>query len=276
VSGRERGGSMQYSDRLKKYRSKYGTNNSQLYNGYVEFVQNEIPTHNLFINKANRNVNINLYLDTSINIVGSFSVWAYVHADSAFLEGQMFDIRFSYSWDKFIFGEIIKQWLPKTFCYYLQPKKEMPNRILTEIEIIDLIENFFEAHPKYDLRKGSAEKYESHILERFASDHSFIYLIRDNDKQVIKIGRAKNPKHRYRQIDSDTASSITLLATVRSHRAKILDRLLQCHFSYKRHKKEWYNLNNNDVKRLLSGELPYPLKELFGEVIIYDLSLIRN
>lgn len=264
---------MQYRDRLKKYGSKYRTkNSSQLYNnGYLDFVQNEIPTHKLCINKDNLNINVNLYIDNSIDLTDSFSVWAYVYVDSAFIEGQMFQICFSYSWDKFIFGEIIKQWLPKAFCYYLQPKKVLPNRILTEIEIIDLIENFFETYPKYDLRKGSAEKHESHILERFDSDHSLIYLIRDNDVQVIKIGMSIDPRRRFRQIDSDTANSITLLAAVRSPRATILDHLLKSHFAYKQHKKEWYYLSNNDVERILKGQLPYPLKDLIGEAIIYDL-----
>ncbi|MFD2334372.1 GIY-YIG nuclease family protein [Cohnella sp. GCM10020058] len=259
---------MQLSQRLQWYKRKYKNNSSK--DAFSEFIKNETPVHTWFLEKG---ICIDFYPDTKADwIMNSFSVCISLK-DAKRQIVQFTEVRFYFGYNRLIFGKKVKQWLPKAISYICDPtgnffKPTNATPFFNESELIDLIERFFDEYPIFDLRLPLKCEYFL-IEEEFLEEPSFLYLIKDNDKGVIKIGRASNPRQRYFQIDSDTASSITLAATIKSIHAKVLDRLMQNHFAYKRFKKEWYSLSENDIKRILKGQLPYPMKELLGEVTIY-------
>ncbi|MED4780951.1 GIY-YIG nuclease family protein [Brevibacillus choshinensis] len=266
---------MSYRRRLKMYKKKYRKDNyhpllDRRY--YVDFIEQETPIHIDSLNKRNEIVNLMIF--KGAYQYESFTLWVYLYKDGYIMNGQLVHVRFDYNWNKLIYGKTLKQWLPKTFWYEPNPtfgfksNQEKFNIMLTDLELIDYIEEYFDSFPYYDLRRIKNYSNQPIIIDNYVEEPSNIYFIFDEIQRTTKIGRSQYPNTRKSQINSDSASTITLIMSIQSNHAKILDVLLQNHFAYKRSKQEWYHLNKKDIERLLSRALPNQITELMGEVNI--------
>jgi len=266
---------MNYRKRMKIYKKKYRKDNYHPLldlRHYVDFIEQETPIHIDSLRKENVCINLKLY--KGAYQYDSFTILAYLYRDSEIMNAQLVIVRFVYTCKKLIYGKALKQWLPKTawfdrnttFGFNLNQEKS--NILLTDLELMNYIEEYFDLFPHYDLRRIKNYSNLPLITESFVEEPSYIYFIFDELKHTTKIGRSKYPNTRRSQINSDSASIVTLIMTIQSDHAKILDVLLQNHFAYKRAKQEWYHLNKLDIERLVSRTLPKQITELMGEVTI--------
>ena len=69
-----------------------------------------------------------------------------------------------------------------------------------------------------------------------------VYLIRGNDGRY-KIGIAKNPKQRIRQLQTGNSDELTLIETYESENASKIESALHNRFSHVRQSGEWFDLS---------------------------------
>jgi predicted GIY-YIG superfamily endonuclease len=69
-----------------------------------------------------------------------------------------------------------------------------------------------------------------------------VYLIRGNDGRY-KIGIAKNPKQRIRQLQTGNSDELTLIETYQSENAFKIETALHNRFSHVRQEGEWFDLS---------------------------------
>jgi hypothetical protein len=69
-----------------------------------------------------------------------------------------------------------------------------------------------------------------------------VYLIRGNDGRY-KIGIAKNPKQRIRQLQTGNSDELTLIETYQSENASKIETALHNRFSHVRQSGEWFDLS---------------------------------
>lgn len=72
-----------------------------------------------------------------------------------------------------------------------------------------------------------------------------VYLIRGNDGRY-KIGTAKNPKQRIRQLQTGNSDKLTLIETYSSENARKIESALHSHYSYCKQVGEWFDLSISD------------------------------
>lgn len=76
---------------------------------------------------------------------------------------------------------------------------------------------------------------------------TFIYLMRDDHTQYIKIGRSKNPTARERTLQAESPS-IALISCWASDTAE--EKILHKMFAHKRKRGEWFALDDDDVSHI--------------------------
>lgn len=69
-----------------------------------------------------------------------------------------------------------------------------------------------------------------------------VYLIRGNDSNY-KIGIAKNPKQRLKQLQTGNSDRLTLVETYQSEFASKIESALHHQYSYARNEGEWFDLS---------------------------------
>lgn len=69
-----------------------------------------------------------------------------------------------------------------------------------------------------------------------------VYLIRGNDGRY-KIGIAKNPKERIRQLQTGNSDALTLIETYQSENARQIESALHCRYAHVRNVGEWFDLS---------------------------------
>jgi len=69
-----------------------------------------------------------------------------------------------------------------------------------------------------------------------------VYLIRANDGRY-KIGIAKDPKHRIRQLQTGNSDQLVLIETYQSENASRIEKALHNRYSYVRNVGEWFDLS---------------------------------
>lgn len=72
-----------------------------------------------------------------------------------------------------------------------------------------------------------------------------VYLIRANDGKY-KIGTAKYPEKRLRQLQTGNSDELLLIETYQSHNARKIETILHNHYSYGKERGEWFNLSVED------------------------------
>jgi hypothetical protein len=70
----------------------------------------------------------------------------------------------------------------------------------------------------------------------------YVYLIRGNDGRY-KIGIAKNPKKRIRQLQTGNSDALTLIETYQSENASKIESSLHNRYSHVRNVGEWFDLS---------------------------------
>jgi hypothetical protein len=69
-----------------------------------------------------------------------------------------------------------------------------------------------------------------------------VYLIRGNDSNY-KIGIAKNPKQRLKQLQTGNSDKLTLVETYQSEHASKIERALHNWYGFARNEGEWFDLS---------------------------------
>ena len=69
-----------------------------------------------------------------------------------------------------------------------------------------------------------------------------VYLIRGNDGKY-KIGSAKEPKHRLRQLQTGNSDKLEIIEVYQSENARKIESALHRHYSYVRNVGEWFDLS---------------------------------
>lgn len=72
-----------------------------------------------------------------------------------------------------------------------------------------------------------------------------VYLIRGNDGRY-KIGIAKNPKQRIRQLQTGNSDQLELIETYQSENARKIEGALHAFYSHGRMTGEWFDLSISD------------------------------
>jgi hypothetical protein len=258
---------------MNQYKKKYPKIKHDIRH-YADFIDNETPVHQLNIEKRGEVLTIALYVG-SVDFGESFSIWAYIYKNGDLSEGQFINVRFNYGFNKLILGQRVNQWSPKTSWYFRNAihgfvtKQIKGDCLMSDIEIIDIVQCFLEEFPQYDFRINRKYANEEAIENLYPEYHSNIYLILDETHKTIKLGESTNYKRRFNQINSDTSSKIRIVGTLFSKHAKILDSLLKNHYKYKCLKGEWFHLTDNDLERIFSKSLPHPISNLIQEVQLF-------
>ena len=77
-----------------------------------------------------------------------------------------------------------------------------------------------------------------------------VYLIRGNDGRY-KIGIARNPKKRIRQLQTGNSDKLTLIETYQSENAFKIETALHNRFSYVRQEGEWFDLSITEESKFI-------------------------
>ena len=72
-----------------------------------------------------------------------------------------------------------------------------------------------------------------------------VYLIRGNDGQY-KIGIAKNPKQRIKQLQTGNSDKLTIIETYESENASKIESTLHNQYAHLRNEGEWFDLSISD------------------------------
>ena len=75
-----------------------------------------------------------------------------------------------------------------------------------------------------------------------------VYLIRANDGRY-KIGIAKNPKKRIRQLQTGNSDPLKLIETYQSENASKIETIFHNHYSYGKQVGEWFDLSIEEESR---------------------------
>ena len=73
----------------------------------------------------------------------------------------------------------------------------------------------------------------------------FVYLIRGNNGKY-KIGIAKEPKKRLKQLQTGNSDVLTIIETYQSENASKIESTLHNRYSYLRNAGEWFDLSINE------------------------------
>ena len=73
----------------------------------------------------------------------------------------------------------------------------------------------------------------------------YVYLIRGNDGKY-KIGIAKNPSQRIKQLQTGNSDKLALIETYQSENASKIESALHFHYSHVRNEGEWFDLSVSD------------------------------
>ena len=72
-----------------------------------------------------------------------------------------------------------------------------------------------------------------------------VYLIRGNDGKY-KIGIAKNPTQRIKQLQTGNSDKLVIIKTYQSENASKIESTLHNHYGYLRNEGEWFDLSVSD------------------------------
>jgi len=72
-----------------------------------------------------------------------------------------------------------------------------------------------------------------------------VYLIRGNDGKY-KIGIAKNPSQRVKQLQTGNSDKLSIIETYRSENASKIESALHFQYSHVRNEGEWFDLSISD------------------------------
>jgi predicted GIY-YIG superfamily endonuclease len=78
-----------------------------------------------------------------------------------------------------------------------------------------------------------------------------VYLIRSNDGRY-KIGIAKNPKRRIKQLQTGNSDLLTLIESYETINARRIESSLHSKYSYARKEGEWFDLSINEEIEFIS------------------------
>lgn len=260
-------------NRMNKYRYFFKKANPNLrillyHNYFDDFINNETPIYTTNIN----DLKIDIFKGIFSNLGSiSLTLYCYITSSSKESDGYFASVNFNYT-DFTIRGKKVFQWIPRVhwykqdahFGYSLTKQYPINNNNLLEI-----VEESLEHDKKIDYRYKNLDNEKCHtISEMYPSNPAFIYLIECQNK--IKIGRSVEPNRRLSQIACNTPSETKLIATIYCEFADIVDELLKNHFKYLNHRGEWFSLTMDDIKRILTKKLPYPISQYLGEVTTYN------
>ncbi|AYV67629.1 hypothetical protein C2I06_12545 [Niallia circulans] len=259
--------------RMNKYRYFFKKANPDLkfllyHNYFDDFINNESPIHTTNFN----DLKIDIFKGSFSNLYSiSLSLNCYITSSSKKCNAYFASVHFNYT-DFNIRGKKVFQWIPRVdwfkqdahFGYSRTEQYPINNG-----NLLALVEEALEHNKKIDYRYKNLnnEKCQT-IPEMYPSNPAFIYLIECQNK--IKIGRSVEPNRRLSQIACNTPSETKLIATIYCEFADIVDELLKNHFKYLNHRGEWFSLTMDDIKRILTKNLPYPISQFLGEVTIYN------
>jgi len=96
---------------------------------------------------------------------------------------------------------------------------------------------------------------ESSLVEKIKTTRRYnqptcVYLIRATNG-LVKIGIAKNVERRLQQLDNMSPVPLRLIAAMETKHARILESELHELFSSKQVRGEWFDLNDEDIMRIL-------------------------
>ena len=74
----------------------------------------------------------------------------------------------------------------------------------------------------------------------------YIYLIKNIDDSFYKIGVARDPNKRIRQLQTGNSSKLSLITTYKSPIAYKIEKVLHNRYSYLRKEGEWFDFSINE------------------------------
>lgn len=84
-------------------------------------------------------------------------------------------------------------------------------------------------------------------IKRNNNKNGYVYFIKDMLNDFIKIGRTKNVKKRVSQLSSSN-NSLKILKVIKSNNAPVWERELHKFYKEKKQYKEWFSLDEADIK----------------------------
>lgn len=82
-------------------------------------------------------------------------------------------------------------------------------------------------------------------------ENGFLYLVKDNASNRIKIGITTNHKERLRSLNTIVPYGITIISIFSSNRYKELERDVHERYKNKRRNGEWFEFNEVDLKECM-------------------------
>ena len=87
--------------------------------------------------------------------------------------------------------------------------------------------------------------------QRKRSASSYVYLIRESWRGLVKIGVAHNPASRFRDLQNSCPQELVIIGLIPVDNAARLERKLHKRFSKKRYRGEWFSLSDKDIRATL-------------------------
>jgi len=78
-----------------------------------------------------------------------------------------------------------------------------------------------------------------------------VYLIRGNDGKY-KIGIAKNPTQRIKQLQTGNSDKLVIIETYQSENASKIETALHNHYGHLRNEGEWFDLSISDEAKFIN------------------------
>lgn len=142
--------------------------------------------------------------------------------------------------------------------------------VLTHDEVSILIcglVNFLESYTEEDIENYNQDRQKQYQSKEYCAtskskpkQEGYIYLVKGMS-DIYKIGKTKNLKHRLaalRRLPFD----IELVHSIKVKDIGKVERFLLEKFADKKHKGEWFKLNQNDVNYILNGNFPDNIMKL--------------
>ncbi|MCC2250067.1 GIY-YIG nuclease family protein [Virgibacillus sp. AGTR] len=79
----------------------------------------------------------------------------------------------------------------------------------------------------------------------------FIYLVKDNASNLVKIGITTNHVNRLKSLNTMVPLGVTTIAVIPSKRYESLEKEVHERYKHKRRNGEWFDFNDDDVKSCL-------------------------
>jgi hypothetical protein len=79
----------------------------------------------------------------------------------------------------------------------------------------------------------------------------YVYLIKNTENSVYKIGKSKNPTMRIKMLQTGNDSELAIIHIFKSKNASILENTLHNIFGYGRKRGEWFNMYLEDELKFI-------------------------